>query len=91
MENKNIFTEKFAAIFGLSAISSTQRAVSGLIELGIVEKLPSGFEFTDPFFQRYIQLRILAQRTKQAVRKGQNHIKEPQYIDLRLMCSEKGL
>ena len=60
VENKNIFTNKYATTFGLSAISSTQRAVSRLIELGMLEKLPNGFEFTDPFFQRYIQLRILA-------------------------------
>ena len=56
----NIFSKEYAAKYGLSSGSSTQRAVQKIVDLAIVEKNGEEYLFTDPFFKKYIQLRFKA-------------------------------
>jgi hypothetical protein len=50
-----VYSKKFAEKHRLSSVSSTQRAISRLINEGILEKEQKGFQFSDPFFKRYLK------------------------------------
>jgi uncharacterized protein len=54
ISNQNIYSTDYALKFRLSAVSTTQKAISGLISDGILEKTEREFSFGDPFFRRYI-------------------------------------
>ena len=57
---KQVLSRKFAETYNLSSSSSTQRAVIRMVNLGIIEKEDDQYIFSDPFFKRFIQLRIVA-------------------------------
>jgi len=50
-----IYSKSYADKFGLSSISSTQRAVKKLLDVGIIEKEKKYMLFSDPFFKNYLQ------------------------------------
>jgi len=54
ISEENVFSADYARQFRLSAVSSTQKALSGLIESGIVEKAERRYFFSDPFFKRFL-------------------------------------
>lgn len=55
----NIYSNDYARKFRLSAPSTTQKAMAGLINDGIIDKQGNDYLFNDPFFKRYI-LRLSA-------------------------------
>lgn len=57
-ENSNIFSRDFSEKHNMSSVSSTQRAVNRLIEIGIIEKIGNNFTFSDPLFKRFLKLRF---------------------------------
>lgn len=59
-ENSNIFSHAFSERFNLSSTSTTQRGINKLIELGIIEKNGNTYNYSDPFFKRFLQLRFAA-------------------------------
>ncbi len=59
-QKESIFSREYAEKFGLSSVSSTQRALNSLMEAGIIEKLEERFGFCDPFFPLYLRLRTFA-------------------------------
>ena len=54
VSGENLFSADYAKRFRLSAASSTQKALSGLIESGIVEKSDRNYFIADPFFKRFL-------------------------------------
>lgn len=56
---RNIYSNVYAEKFRLSAPSTTQKAIEGLINSGIIEKQSNEYTFSDPFFKDYI-LRLSA-------------------------------
>ena len=56
----DIFSKKYSQQFKLSSSSSTQRAISKLIETGIIEKEGNLYSFSDPFFMKFVSLRYFA-------------------------------
>jgi hypothetical protein len=50
----NVFSSDYANRFRLSAASTTQRALAGLINAGIIEKSKAVYEYADPFFRKYV-------------------------------------
>jgi predicted transcriptional regulator len=59
-EQENIYSKEYTQKYGLSSVSSTQRAVKRLVELGIIEKIEDNHVFSDPFFPLYLRLRTFA-------------------------------
>ncbi len=59
IDNQNVFSADYANRFHLSAASSTQKALNGLIKMGIIEKHENYYLFDDPFFKQYL-LRLQA-------------------------------
>lgn len=55
----NIYSNDYARKFRLSAPSTTQKAINGLINDGIIDKQGNQYLFNDPFFKRYL-LRLTA-------------------------------
>lgn len=53
-DNQNVFSTEYAGRFRLSAASTTQKALNGLINGGIIEKYQKHYLFDDPFFKKYI-------------------------------------
>jgi uncharacterized protein len=53
-DDSGIFSAEFARKNRLSAASTTQKALAGLVDSGIVEKLNSLYFISDPFFKRYL-------------------------------------
>jgi len=53
-EGRNIFSREYALKYHLSATSTTQKAIHGLIENGLIEKVENEYTFSDPFFRQYI-------------------------------------
>ncbi len=53
-DNQGIFSQEFAHKWRLSAVSSTQKAVSELINDGIIEKSNNEYDYSDPFFRKWI-------------------------------------
>jgi len=49
-----IFSKEYTEIFRLSATSTTQKAVSGLIDTGIVDKEGNEYFINDPFFIQFL-------------------------------------
>jgi uncharacterized protein len=54
ISGENLFSAEYARRFRLSATSTTQKAISGLVESGVVEKVEGNYFITDPFFKRFI-------------------------------------
>jgi len=54
MNGQNIFSNEYAGKFRLSAVSTTQKAIAGLINSGIIEKQGNNYTFSDPFFRWFI-------------------------------------
>jgi len=50
----NIFSADYAKKNRLSAQSTTQKALTGLINIGIIEKNGNEYSFDDPFFKQFI-------------------------------------
>lgn len=59
LTSQNVFSAEYAATFRLSAGSTTQKALNGLINSGIIEKNKNDYSFDDPFFKQYL-LRLMA-------------------------------
>lgn len=59
VSRQNVFSAEYANNFRLSAVSTTQKALSGLINSGIIEKNENDYLFDDPFFKQFI-LRLSA-------------------------------
>ena len=59
VSSQNIFSAEYASTFRLSAQSTTQKALSGLINSGIIEKNENVYSCDDPFFKQYV-LRLMA-------------------------------
>jgi AAA+ ATPase superfamily predicted ATPase len=53
-DGQNVFSAEYAVRFRLSAASTTQKALNGLVNSGIVEKYQNAYTFGDPFFKRYL-------------------------------------
>jgi AAA+ ATPase superfamily predicted ATPase len=60
LEQENIYSKEYTQKYGLSSVSSTQRAVKRLIELNIIDKIEDKYVFSDPFFPRHLRLRTFA-------------------------------
>lgn len=58
-ENKNIFSKDYADKYRLSSPSTTQKAIKVLLKEGVIEKHADTYNFTDPFFKRFL-LRLKA-------------------------------
>ncbi len=58
-DSQNVFSAEYAGRFRLSAASTTQKALSGLINSGMIEKYKNYYTFDDPFFRKYL-LRLSA-------------------------------
>jgi len=50
----NIYSNEYAETFRLSAPSTTQKAIAGLMNNGIIEKQEDDYSFSDPFFKWYV-------------------------------------
>ncbi len=59
-EQNNIYSKEYTQRYGLSSVSSTQRAMKRLVELDIIEKSDDKHIFSDPFFPLYLRLRTFA-------------------------------
>jgi hypothetical protein len=57
-DEKELYSKDVADRYLLSSASTTQRALQGLIKLGIIERMGSGYEFSDPFFKIYLAKRF---------------------------------
>ena len=54
ISGSNIFSADYAKKYRLSAQSTTQKALTGLMNSGIIEKNGNGYFFDDPFFKQFI-------------------------------------
>jgi uncharacterized protein len=54
ISGKNVFSADYTRRFRLSATSTTQKALIGLVESGIVEKVEGIYFIADPFFKRFL-------------------------------------
>jgi uncharacterized protein len=54
ISGENLFSTNYARRFRLSATSTTQKAMIGLVESGIVEKVEGNYFISDPFFKRFL-------------------------------------
>jgi AAA+ ATPase superfamily predicted ATPase len=54
VSGENVFSAEYAKRFRLSATSTTQKALLGLLENGIVEKVEGTYFIGDPFFKRFL-------------------------------------
>jgi len=59
-DNKNIFSKEYSVTHKLSTTSSTQRAIEALVGYGIIEKEDKSYQFSDPFFSKWLILRNYA-------------------------------
>lgn len=59
-EQENIYSKEYTQKYGLSSVSSTQRALKRLVELEIIEKIEDKYVFSDPFFPLYLRKRAFA-------------------------------
>lgn len=58
-DGSNIYSREYTREHRLSAVSTTQKAVKGLIDSGIIEKHDGDYLFNDPFFKMFV-LRLKA-------------------------------
>jgi len=54
ISGQNIYSNDYAREFRLSVPSTTQKAIEGLINDGIIDKQGNQYIFNDPFFRRYL-------------------------------------
>jgi hypothetical protein len=54
VSGENMFSADYARRFRLSATSTTQKALIGLVESGVVEKVEGRYFIADPFFKRFL-------------------------------------
>ena len=54
ISGKNVFSSDYTKRFRLSATSTTQKALLGLVESSIVEKVDGDYFIADPFFKRFL-------------------------------------
>lgn len=54
VSGENVFSADYAKRFRLSATSTTQKALIGLVENGVIEKLEGSYFIPDPFFKRFL-------------------------------------
>jgi hypothetical protein len=54
ISGENLFSADYARRFRLSATSTTQKALLGLVENGVVEKVDGHYFISDPFFKRFL-------------------------------------
>jgi hypothetical protein len=54
ISGENLFSADYAKRFRLSATSTTQKALLGLVESDVVEKVDGNYFIADPFFKRFI-------------------------------------
>ena len=54
ISGENVFSADYTKRFRLSATSTTQKAIAGLVESGIVEKTEGSYFIGDPFFKRFL-------------------------------------
>ena len=54
VSGENLFSSGYTKKFRLTAASTTQKALAGLIESGIVEKVEGRYFIGDPFFKKFI-------------------------------------
>jgi hypothetical protein len=54
VSGENVFSADYTKRFRLSATSTTQKALMGLLESGIIEKVEGNYFFEDPFFKRFL-------------------------------------
>ncbi len=59
LSETNVFSADYAKKYRLSAQSTTQKALTGLINSGVIEKNGNDYSFDDPFFKQFI-LRFMA-------------------------------
>jgi AAA+ ATPase superfamily predicted ATPase len=57
-DTEQIFSHAYMKKYDLGAVSSTQRAVESLINMGILERDEEQVYFSNPFFKKYIQTRM---------------------------------
>ncbi|MDZ7742728.1 MAG: hypothetical protein U5Q03_13510 [Bacteroidota bacterium] len=55
---RGLFSDEIARKYNLGAASSTQKALDSFIEEGIIERNNAVYEFSDPFFKKFIQNNI---------------------------------
>jgi hypothetical protein len=54
VNGENVFSANYGKRFRLSATSTTQKALLGLVESSIVEKVNGNYFIADPFFKRFL-------------------------------------
>lgn len=54
ISGQNVFSNEYSHRFRLSAASTTQKALAGLVNNGIIEKHGHIYNFTDPFFKWFV-------------------------------------
>jgi len=54
INGQHVFSRDYARKFRLSAPSTTQKAITGLIDSGLIEKQADEYTFSDPFFRWFI-------------------------------------
>jgi len=54
ISGENVFSADYAKKFRLSAASTTQKAIIGLIESGIIEKTEGQYFISDPFLKQFL-------------------------------------
>jgi len=55
ISGKNVYSKEYNKRFRLSANSTTQKAITNLLNSGIIEKDSDSYYISDPFFKRYIE------------------------------------
>lgn len=54
VSGENVFSADYTKRFRLSATSTTQKSLLGLVENGIIEKVKGNYFVADPFFKRFL-------------------------------------
>ena len=54
VSGQNVFSSGYTRQFRLTAASTTQKALAGLIESGIIDKVEGRYFIADPFFKQFI-------------------------------------
>ena len=54
ISGENVFSADYTRRFRLSATSTTQKALHGLVESSVVEKVEGNYFISDPFFKRFL-------------------------------------
>lgn len=54
VSGENVFSTDYSKRFRLSAVSTTQKALIGLVESGVIEKKEGHYFIGDPFFKRFL-------------------------------------